>query len=163
MLLTTALHSHEGYYFNEWDIFESCILTHIWKLFVFEFISYYWWDFTKSRWTSLTFLGEDTRTSLPLKQLISVNRLSFPHTLIPSLVFRQTVFLLVSVKYNMLLETASWKHKLQSHVPLLYSSSTRNLGAKIPKLATSNSPKGAQTGIGTKAAGKSSHSSTHQL
>lgn len=60
-------------------------------------------------------------------------------------------FLLVLVKYNMLLETASWKHKLQSHVPLLYSSSTCNLGAKISKLATPNSPKGAQAGIGTRA------------
>lgn len=131
--------------------FESSILTHIWKLFIFEFISYYWWDFIKSGWISLTFLREDTRTSLPLKQLISVNRLSFPHTLIPSLVFCQTVFLLVLVKYNMLLETASWKHKLQSHVPLLYSSSTCNLSAKISKLATPNSPKGAEAGIGTKA------------
>lgn len=130
--------------------FESCILTHIWKLFIFQFISYYWWDFIKSGWISLTFLREDIRTSLPLKQLISVNRLSFPHTLIPSLVFCQTVFLLVLVKYNMLLETASWKHKLQSHVPLLYSSSTCNLSAKISKLATPNSPRGAQAGIGTK-------------
>lgn len=51
----------------------------------------------------------------------------------------------------MLLETASWKHKLQSHVPLLYSSGTCNLSAKISKLATPNSPKGAQAGIGTRA------------
>lgn len=73
------------------------------------------------------------------------------------------VFLLVLVKYNMLLETASWKHKLQSHVPLLYSSGTCNLSAKISKLATPNSPKGAQAGIGTRALLGSSHLSTQQL
>lgn len=139
---------------------DNTLMRHFWELnfnshlksvYFGVFFSYYWWDFTKSGWISLTFLREDTRTSLPLKQLISVNRLSFPHTLIPSLVFRQGVFLLVLVKYNLLLETASWKHKLQSHVPLLYSSSTCNLGAKISKLATPNSPTGAQAGIGSKA------------
>lgn len=66
-------------------------------------------------------------------------------------VLPNSFFLLVLVKYNMLLETASWKRKLQSHVPLLYSSGTCNLSAKISKLATPNSPKGAQAGIGTRA------------
>lgn len=69
---------------------------------------------TATGFISLTFSEEDT--SLPLKQLISVNRLSFPNTLISQLGVPPNGVLLVLVKYKMLLETQPLGTTSYSHM-----------------------------------------------
>ena len=112
------------------------------------------------RWISLTFLEEDTNTSLPLKRLISVNRLSFPNTLISQLdVLPNSFFARFSQTQYAAGNTAIRKPKLQSHVPLLYSSSTCYLTAKISKLAYSKPvSREHRQGLVTKATDKTIHS-----
>lgn len=101
---------------------------------------------------------QDRSTSLPLNQLIAVNRLSFSNTLIPSLVFRQTVFFCWFWSNTI----CCGKHELQSHVPLLYSSSACYLTAKIPKLAYSRPvSREHRQGPGMKAAGETMQDDRH--
>lgn len=111
-------------------------------------------------WISLTFLGENTSTSLPLNDSFLWTDCPFLILSFPSLMFRQTVFFarFGQIQYAAG-NTAIWKHKLQSHVPLLYSSSTCYLTAKISKLAYSKPvSREYRQGLATKATDKTSHS-----
>lgn len=90
-----------------------------------------------------------------------MNRLSLPNTLVSQLDVPPNSFFFArfgQIQYAAG-NTAIWKHKLQSHVPLLYSSSTCYLTAKISKLAYSKPVSGEyRQGLGTKATDKKSHS-----